>query len=40
MGIINRLERIELKDSNGNRRALGSFWAPQPVVLVFIRHFG
>jgi hypothetical protein len=35
-----KLAGIELEDSNGERRRLGSYWQKQPVVLIFIRHFG
>jgi len=35
-----KLSGIELADSSGVRRLLGSFWQGRPVVLVFIRHFG
>lgn len=35
-----RLSGIELADWKGHQERLGAFWAEQPVVLVFIRHFG
>ena len=35
-----KLSSIELPDWTGEPRRLGSFWDSQPVVLVFIRHFG
>jgi hypothetical protein len=30
----------ELLDLQGGRRTLAQFWKDQPVVLVFLRHFG
>ena len=35
-----RLSDIELSDWQGTPVRLGSLWADQPIVLVFIRHFG
>jgi len=35
-----RLAQIELEDIRGRSQALGETWREQPVVLVFIRHFG
>jgi len=35
-----RLSKIELSDWEGEPRRLGAYWREQPVVLVFIRHFG
>lgn len=29
-----------LEDVEGNEHRLGDLWAEQPVVLVFLRHFG
>ena len=40
MRIATRLAGIELESWQGERVQLGSLWAKQPVVLVFIRHFG
>ena len=40
MRLATKLGAIELDDWRGERRALRSFWRQQPVVLVFIRHFG
>jgi hypothetical protein len=37
---VTALAAVELSDSNGSTRRLGDFWADQPVVLVFLRHFG
>jgi len=38
--LATRLSGIELEDWRGQRVELGSLWQDQPVVLVFIRHFG
>ncbi len=35
-----RLAGIELLDDNNQAIVLGSFWQEQPIVLLFIRHFG
>lgn len=40
MTIAQRLESIEVLDAHGQPHRLGSAWAEQTVVLVFIRHFG
>jgi hypothetical protein len=40
MRISTRLSAIELSDWRGERVQLGDLWREQPVVLVFIRHFG
>jgi len=40
MNIPHRLAPIELEDDRGGRQRLGDLWRDQPVVLVFIRHFG
>jgi hypothetical protein len=37
---LQRLERIELTGSDGERHRLGDFWADRAVILVFLRHFG
>jgi hypothetical protein len=37
---VARLRDIELRDATGTARRIGSFWEPQPIVLVFLRHFG
>jgi hypothetical protein len=37
---VDALAAIELRDSTGELRRLGDFWAERPVVLVFLRHFG
>jgi hypothetical protein len=40
MRFATRLSGIELSDWTGAQHRLGSFWEDQPIVLVFIRHFG
>ena len=40
MRLETRLSSIELSDWTGEPARLGSFWEDQPIVLVFIRHFG
>jgi len=40
MRVATRLAGIELSDWEGVPTRLGSFWEEQPIVLVFIRHFG
>jgi hypothetical protein len=40
MRLATRLSDIELSDWTGSSFRLGSFWEDQPIVLVFIRHFG
>jgi hypothetical protein len=37
---LKALSAIELPDSAGVSRLLGSFWREQPAVVVFLRHFG
>src|SRR6187399_2097370 len=34
------LSALSLPDQEGTRHHLGDLWADQPVVLVFLRHFG
>ena len=34
------LADLVLEDVGGAEHRLGDLWAPQPVVLVFLRHFG
>ena len=34
------LAQLELVDSDGAPRRLGSLWAERPAALVFLRHFG
>jgi len=38
--IAGRLSGIALSDSAGGTRRLADYWRDQPIVLVFIRHFG
>ena len=40
MRLATRLSGIELSDWMGAPLRLGSLWRDQPIVLVFIRHFG
>ena len=40
MRLATRLSGIELSDWTGAPVRLGSCWEDQPIVLVFIRHFG
>ena len=40
MRIATKLAGIELEDTEGGRRPLGSYWRERTAVLVFIRHFG
>jgi len=40
MGIARRLSGIELAEWTGGSRKLEAYWKEQPIVLVFIRHFG
>src|SRR3954447_9034385 len=34
------LDALKLADATGTQHQLGDLWAEQPVVLVFLRHFG
>src|SRR5271154_2643824 len=38
--LSSRLSLIVLPDANGKETRLGSFWASQPAVVVFLRHYG
>ena len=40
MSTVTKLSDIELCDWQGQSVRLESLWQEQPVVLVFIRHFG
>jgi len=40
MRTATKISGIELSDWRGESIRLGEFWKEQPVVLVFIRHFG
>jgi peroxiredoxin len=35
-----KLANVKLADGTGARHRLGDYWQEQPVVLVFLRHFG
>ena len=35
-----RLADISLPDADGKQLRLGSLWADQPAVIVFLRHYG
>jgi len=35
-----RLTMIVLPDADGREIRLGSLWATQPAVVVFLRHYG
>lgn len=34
------IEDVELPDSYGQTQRIGALWAEQPVVLVWLRHYG
>jgi len=40
MRTATKLSRIELSDWQGESVLLEALWKEQPIVLVFIRHFG
>ena len=40
MRVATKLSPLELRDWAEQPVRLGTLWARQPVVLVFIRHFG
>jgi hypothetical protein len=40
MGTAKKLSGIGLSDWQGKRVRLEALWKEQPIVLVFIRHFG
>ena len=40
MSLATRLSDIELDDCDGKAQKLSGYWRQQPIVLVFIRHFG
>jgi hypothetical protein len=40
MKLARRLAPIALADPEGRMTRLGDLWRDQPIVLVFIRHFG
>ena len=35
-----RLANVELPDVDGKKVRLGSLWAEQPAVIIFLRHWG
>jgi hypothetical protein len=35
-----RLESVVLRAADGKPHRLGDYWANQPVIVVFLRHFG
>jgi hypothetical protein len=35
-----KLTEIVLPDADGKETRLGSLWASQPAVIVFLRHYG
>jgi peroxiredoxin len=37
---LERLSSISLADQHGTMHRLGALWADQPVIVVFLRHFG
>jgi len=37
---IASMANLRLADPDGAEHRLGDLWAEQPVVLVFLRHFG
>jgi hypothetical protein len=37
---LTALSQLELRDAAGAPRRLGDLWAQQPILLVFLRHFG
>lgn len=40
MRMATKLSGIELSDWRGEKVLLADLWKKQPIVLVFIRHFG
>jgi hypothetical protein len=37
---LDRFESVVLQGADGAPHRLGDYWAQQPVILVFLRHFG
>jgi peroxiredoxin len=37
---VAQLSNVKLADASGEKHRLGDYWNEQPVVLVFLRHFG
>lgn len=40
MADVRSIEDVTLPDSFGNETRIGDLWAEQPVVLVWLRHYG
>lgn len=40
MNVVDRLRDVEVQGADGQKVRLGSLWQEQPIVLVFVRHFG
>lgn len=40
MANVRSIEDISLPDSHGDERRIGDLWRDQPVVLVWLRHYG
>jgi len=40
MNLASALSTQELLDPEGRKVRLGNYWKDNPVVLVFVRHFG
>ena len=40
MNVIDRLTDVLVLDTDGQKVRLGTLWQEQPVVLVFVRHYG
>lgn len=40
MSSLDEISDVELPDSFGNTKRVGDLWADEPVVLVWLRHYG
>ena len=40
MNVTGRLTDVSVLDTDGKEVRLGTLWQEQPVVLVFVRHYG
>ena len=40
MNVTDRLTDVLVLDTDGQEVRLGTLWQEQPVVLVFVRHYG
>jgi len=40
MTLSEKISGITLPDPDGNTQKLGDLWAQNPVVVVFLRHYG